>query len=240
MIFGTTTVALALAMIAPPAMAQVPAAQPIADGTLLEVSSVGRITLTPDIATIRAGVVTQSPTAAAALGENAQRMARVVKALKAAGVADRDVTTSNVSLSPQYRYADNQPPAITGYQASNSVSVKFRDIARSGAVLDALVQSGANQIDGPSMSIASPDSALDAARGDAMKRARARAELYARAANLHVERIVSINEAGENDGGSPHPPVFMARMAAQQDSATTVMAGETDVSVTLQVRFLLK
>lgn len=209
-----------------------------ADGTLLDVSAQGRTTRAPDLATIRAGVVTQAPTAAAALSDNAARMARVVAALKAAGVATRDVQTANVSLSPQYRYTDGKPPEVTGYQASNSVSIRFRDIARSGAILDALVAQGANQIDGPSLSLDQPDAALDEARTDAVQRARARADLYARAAGLRVVRIVSIAEEGQNAGG-PQPPVFYAR-AAKADAATQIAAGETDVTVSLAVRFLLR
>jgi len=208
-----------------------------ASGTVLDVSAEGRTTRVPDIATIRAGVVSQSPTAAAALADNAQRMTRVLAALKRAGVAPRDIATAQVGLSPQYRYADNQPPVITGYQATNSVSVRFRDVAKSGAILDALVGEGANQIDGPNLSIDQPDTALDEARADAVRNARARAELYAKAAGMRVTRIVSIAENGENAGGSP-PVVFMARAAMAKDS-TQVVAGEKDVTVTLSVRFLL-
>lgn len=233
-----------MAATAMPVVAQtnVPVQAAPIDGTVLEVSATGRVVRAPDMATIRAGVVTQSATAAAALGDNAARMAQVIASLKATGIAARDLSTSNVSLQPQYRYADNQPPVITGYQASNSVSVKFRDIARSGAVLDALVKAGANQIDGPAMSLSQPDAALDAARADAVKRAQARAALYAQAAGMRVERILSINEAGENDGGNPQPPI-MARMGVSMqraDVSTTILPGETDVTATLNVRFILK
>jgi uncharacterized protein len=233
--------AMAAAFPAANAVAQVPPpiATTPADATLLEVSAIGRTVRTPDIATIRAGVVTQAPTAGAALAENSNRMARVVAALKAAGVATRDVTTSNVGLSPQYRYVENQPPKITGYQATNTVTVKFRDIAKSGAALDALVTAGANQIDGPTMSIDRPEAALDEARTDAVKKARARAELYAQAAGLRVERIASISESGENAEG-PRPPMpYMARAVAQ-DSATVVLPGESEVTATLLVRFVLR
>ena len=208
-----------------------------AAGTVLDVTAEGRTTRVPDLATIRAGVVSQSPTAAAALTDNAQRMAKVLDALTRAGVAPRDVATSNVQLSPQYRYADNQPPVITGYQATNSVSVRFRDVAKSGTILDALVGEGANQIDGPNLSIDQPDAALDEARTDAVKRARARAELYAKAAGMRVSRIVSIAENGENTGGQP--PVIFARAAAMAKDSTQIVAGEKDVTVTLSVRFLL-
>ena len=100
-----------------PAAAQqiAPLAAPIlTDATLLDVVAEGKATRAPDIATIRAGVVSQSPTAAAALSDNAQRMTRVVAALRKAGVAERDIQTAQIQLQPQYRYAENQPPAITG------------------------------------------------------------------------------------------------------------------------------
>ena len=208
-----------------------------AAGTVLDVSAEGRTTRVPDVATIRAGVVSQAATAAAALSDNAQRMNRVLAALKKAGVAPRDIATASVGLSPQYRYAENQPPVITGYQATNSVSVRFRDVAKSGVILDALVGEGANQIDGPNLAIDQPDAALDEARADAVKRARARAELYARAAGMRVTRIVSITENGEN-AGSPNPPMLMARASMAKDS-TQIVVGEKDVTVNVSVRFLL-
>ncbi|MCE3519352.1 SIMPL domain-containing protein, partial [Escherichia coli] len=181
-----------------------------------------------------------APSAAAALADNAQRMARVMAALKRAGVAARDIATSTVNLSPQYRYADNQPPAITGYQATNTVSIRFRDVATSGTILDALVAQGANQIEGPTLSIDKPDAALDEARTDAVKRARAKAEIYAAAAGLRVARVVSISEAGQDaGGGEPVRPMMMMRVRA--DAAPTQIApGEKDVTVTLSVRFLLQ
>ncbi len=216
------------------AQADIPAA-----GTLLEVSAQGRTTRVPDVATIRAGVVADAPTAAAALAEQARRMAGVLAALKRAGVAPRDIATANVGLNPQYKYQDGQAPQVTGYQANNSVSVRFRDIARSGAILDALVASGANQINGPDLSIDKPEAALDEARVDAVKRARARADLYAGAAGLRVVRMVSIAEAGE-DAGQPRPPVFYARVAAAPaPGATEIASGEKDVTVSLNIRFLL-
>ncbi len=225
-----------------PAAAQValPMATVVPDGTVLDVNATGRVSRTPDLATITAGVVTQAPAAATALSDNARRMDAVIKALKAAGIAARDLSTSNVGLSPQYRYAEKQPPVITGYQASNSVAIRFRDIARSGAVLDALVRAGANQIDGPNLSLSDPEAALDEARTQAITKARARAELYAKAAGLTVARIVAIGEAGENGGDRPRPMPMMRASMAQADAETTVLAGETDVTAAVNVRFLLK
>jgi hypothetical protein len=235
------TLALALSVpLAAPAFAQAAVPVPILpEGAVLDVVATGRIAKVPDIATLRAGVVTQAPTAAAALAENASRMERVIAALRTAGIAPRDIATANVGLAPQYRYVENQPPTITGYQATNTVAVKFRDIAKSGSALDALVRAGANQIDGPQLAIDQPDAALDAARVAAVKLARARADLYAQAAGLRVERIVAIGEEGENRGDSPRPPMLYARVQSA-DAATTVMAGETEISATVTVRFLLK
>ncbi|KQN39484.1 hypothetical protein ASG37_07965 [Sphingomonas sp. Leaf407] len=209
-----------------------------ADATLLDVTAEGKATRKPDIATIRAGVVSQAPTAAAALADNAQRMTRVVAALRRAGVADRDLQTAQIQLQPQYRYAENQPPAITGYQASNSVAIRFRDVAKSGTILDALVAQGANQIDGPTLSVEAADAALDEARTDAIRRARGRAELYARAAGLRVDRILTIAEGGAS---FPQPPMpMMARMSVQRDEATPIVAGEQELTASVSVRFVLR
>ena len=237
--FATAAALPAQAQAQAQAQTQATTVEPLvpAAGTVLDVTAEGRTTRVPDLATIRAGVVSQATTAAAALADNAQRMARVLAALKKAGVAPRDIATATVGLSPQYRYADNQPPVITGYQATNSVSVRFRDVSKSGVILDALVAQGANQIDGPNLSIDQPDAALDEARADAIRRARTRAGLYARAAGLRVVRIVSIAENGENAGG-PNPPMFLARASMAKDS-TQIVAGEKDVTVTVSVRFLL-
>jgi uncharacterized protein len=156
--------------------------QPTLNGTRLEISVRGEVKRVPDVAVISTGVITQSADAATVMRDNAARMARVLAALKRAGVADKDVTTSAVNLSPQYRYNNNQPPVITGYQANNQVTVRFRDITRSGAILDALVKEGSNEINGPSLTIDKPEAALDEARIAAITAGRARAEVYASAA----------------------------------------------------------
>ncbi|MBY9063344.1 SIMPL domain-containing protein [Sphingomonas yunnanensis] len=237
-------VSAALALVALPgsAMAQapLPMATVVPEGTILDVTAVGKVSRVPDLATVRAGVVTQDAVAATAMQQNADRMAAVVAALTKAGIAPRDIATSRVALSPQYRYAENQPPAVTGYQASNAVTVRFRDVAKAGPVLDALVRAGANQIDGPTLSLADAAGALDEARADAVARARARAALYAKAAGLTVARIVSIGEAGESDGEPPRPFAQMRMAAAPAAADSAVLPGESELSATLNVRFLLK
>ena len=101
-------------------------------GTRLDVNATGEVTRVPDVAVISAGVVTRQATASAAIQEAAARMERVRAALKRAGIDDRDIQTSNVSLNPEYRYVENQPPQLTGYTATNQLSVRFRDIRSSG------------------------------------------------------------------------------------------------------------
>jgi uncharacterized protein YggE len=209
---------------------------PIA-GTRLDVSAEGAVTRAPDIATLSAGVMTQSATAAAAMAENAKKMAAAVSALKRAGVADRDIRTSSLSLQPQYRYADNQPPVVTGYQASNQLTVTFRDIKQAGPILDALVAQGVNQISGPDFALEHPDAAMDEARIEAMQKARAKADLYAKAAGMRVKRIVAIGEGG---GYSPQPPRPMVMMAARMKESTDLQPGEEKIGVTVNVTFELQ
>ncbi|CAH0265265.1 MULTISPECIES: SIMPL domain-containing protein [Stenotrophomonas] len=209
-----------------------------AEGTLLNISANAEATRVPDVATLSAGVVTQAADGNSAMRQNAQQMDKVLAAIKAAGIAERDVQTSGVSLNPQYRYADNEAPKITGYQASNTVSLKVRDIAKLGKVLDALAAQGANQINGPQFEIDQPEPVYDEARLAALKKAQARAQTYAKSLGLQVRRIVSISE---NSGGGFRPMPMMRAQAAgmAMDKATPVAPGESTVSVNLDVVFEL-
>ena len=212
-------------------------AQPIT-GTRLDINATGEVTRVPDIATISAGVTTQAPTAVEAIGRNATRMERVRAALKRAGIADRDIQTASINLSPQYRYVENQPPVLTGYQASNQLSVRFHDIRASGKILDALVSEGANQISGPNLSIDHPETALDEARTKAVAAARARANLYARALGMRVARVISLSESG---GYSPLPPIpIMVARAQMAEAKTSVDPGEQQLQISVAMTFELQ
>lgn len=208
-------------------------------GTRLDVNSTGEVARVPDLAIISAGVVTKSPTAGGALQQAATRMQRVRAALKSAGVDDRDVQTSSISLNPEYRYENNQTPQLTGYTASNQVTVRFRDIANAGKILDALVAQGANQINGPTLTIDKPEAAIDEARAKAVASGRARAELYARSLGLKVARVVSVSESGGNYQVPPPMPMMMtgARMEAAQSK---IDPGEQRLQVTLAMTFELQ
>lgn len=226
---------LAAALLALPAAALAQPEPPL-HGTRLDISATGEVSRVPDLARIGAGVVTSAATASAAMEQNARQMGAVRAALKRAGIADRDIQTSSLSLSPEYRQDPAATaPRITGYRASNEVAVTFRDVAVSGRILDALVSQGANQINGPNLSVEHAEPALDEARVKALTAARARADLYARAAGKHVVRIVSIAEGGTSSPG-PRP---MYRMAVAGQDATSVDPGTQTLSVTLNVTFEL-
>ncbi|QNM81946.1 SIMPL domain-containing protein [Sphingomonas sabuli] len=232
-------IAVMLAATAVPAAAQqaveIDFAQPIS-GTRLDVSATGAVTRVPDIAVISAGVVTRAATASQALQQNSTRMERVLAALRSAGVADRDIQTSSINLNPEYRYQDGQAPQLTGYTATNSVTIRFRDIRNSGSILDALVAQGANQINGPSMTIDKPEAALDEARSRAIAAGLARAQLYASALGKRVGRVLSINESG---GYSPPQPMPYAAMARAQSADTKIEPGEQKLEISVAMAFEL-
>ena len=214
------------------------AATVASDGTLLSVSVQAEAKRVPDIATLSAGVVTQAADANAALRANAEEMTKVVAAIKAAGIAERDIQTSGVNLNPQYRYAGNQPPAITGDQASNNVNLTVRNIGKLGKILDALVATGANQVSGPSFDVDDKESAYDEARRSAIDKAQKRAEMYAKTLDMRVRRIVSISEGGGYGPPRPMPMMAMARMEKAQ-ADTPISPGESSLSVNLDVVFEL-
>ncbi len=234
---------LALALSLPGATAAY-ADQPMiaANNTLLTLTADGRSARVPDVAVFSAGVTSQGKTAGEAMSANAADMSRVFAALKKAGIADKDVQTSSIQLNPIYGQPVVGPngqvmqePRIVGYQATNTVTVKSRDIKSFGKVLDALVSAGANQISGPAFQLADPSGANDEARLMAVKDARARADLYAKAAGLRVVRIVSITEGG---GYSPPQPIYAKAMMADRAS-TPVSAGEVEVTVSVTMQFEL-
>jgi|JI10StandDraft_1071094.scaffolds.fasta_scaffold220785_2 uncharacterized protein YggE len=225
---------IAAAVASLPAQAQTVAAPTVA------LSVEGRVAQAPDIVDISGGVVTSAPTAAAALADNATRMTAVVAAVRKAGIADRDIQTSGLSLQPQYKYANNEAPVLTGYQATNTISIRVRKIDDAGKLIDTLVAQGANQISGPTFGIDKADAALDSARAQAVATGRTRADLYAKAAGLRVRRLVSISEGGAVEPG-PRPMVMMAR-ADKIGAAppTPVAPGEVELSITVQMVYELE
>jgi uncharacterized protein len=237
-LFGLGTLAQAQTMSAPsqgPSCCVAPVSP-----TTLSLSANADVKMAPDIATVSAGVVTEAKTAKDALAQNAVRINAVFVAIRAAGIATKDYQTSGISLSPQYVYEPNRKPRITGYQASNRLTIKVRKLEGLGEVLDALVAQGANEINGPTFGLDNPDAALDQARTEAMQTSLRRADLYARAAGLKVKRIVTISESAS---WSPPQPQMMMMARAMADSApapTPVAAGEVSLNAQVSVVFELE
>jgi uncharacterized protein YggE len=227
--------------------------------TLLTVSAEGRSLREPDLAVFSAGVTTQGKTAGEALSQNSRAMTQVIASLKRAGIAERDIQTSNLSVNPVYSDPNRDammaarinrteyiPPAepqvakIIGYQVSNNVSVRQRRLGDYGKVIDTLVSAGANQVNGPAFQLDEQDPALDEARLAAMKKARQRADLYARAAGMRVARILSISESGGYYGP---PQVMFARaesaVSAPPPPPAPVQAGELQLTASVTVLFEL-
>ncbi|WP_293904420.1 SIMPL domain-containing protein [Phenylobacterium sp.] len=217
---------------APVALAQTapPAADTLFRATTFNLSAYGESRVAPDMATINLGVMTEGKTAAEALAANAARMGAVMASLTKAGIAAKDIQTSNLNLSPQYRYVENQPPVLTGYQVSNQVTVTVRDLKRLGAAVDATVNAGANQVNGISFGLSDPTAAENAAREAAVKALSAKADLYARATGYRISRLVTLSEGG---GYTPQPPMPMLAYAKRGVAAdsTPVAAGELNVRI---------
>jgi uncharacterized protein YggE len=224
---------LVLAGVAPMALAQAPppAADTMFRATTLNLAADGEIKAQPDMATISLGVMTQARTAAEAMQANAVRMTGVMASLKKAGIAAKDIQTSGLSLNAQYVYEQNQPPRLTGYQASNQVTVIVHELAKLGVAVDATVAAGANQVNGVSFGLNDPTAAENAAREDAVKALQAKADLYAKATGYRVGRLVSLSEGG---GYTPGPPMPMMAFASKREAMDTpVSPGELNVRINI-------
>lgn len=193
----------------------------------------------PDLATIQAGVVSEGKTAAEAMAKNTPALAKLVDAVKAAGVAPADLSTSQVALTPRLTQAVASPspqpraPRIDGYEARTGITVILRDIAKAGPLIDALVAAGANDMSGISFGLADDGKAKDAARAKAAESARARAELYAGKLGVKLGDLVSIVEAEAEPPARPMGDVRAYRMAAGA-APIQVEPGEITVSAALR------
>jgi len=206
-------------------------------GTRLDVTASGEVTRVPDIVRITAGVVTRAPNAADALRQNGAQMARVRAALAAAGIADRDIQTLNLSLAPVYRNGDYDQREVIAYRASNQLLIRFRQIGGAGPILDALVAQGVNEIAGPMLDFDDPAAALDEARTLAIRNARARADLYARTLGMRVKRVVYVSD---DSGGRRLPISGYANSQMNGVINTTIDAGGRRIEATVTLVFELE
>lgn len=232
----------ALVLLASAALASPAAAAEIqiqATGPVVELSVSETVDSKPDIATVYAGVSTRAQTAVEAMQQNAKQMAAVVAKIKALGVAEDDIQTSGINLSPQYDYNQaTQSQVFRGYVASNRVSVKLRKVDQAGKALDALVAAGANDIGGPDFSVDDDTAYRAEARRNALERAKNQATEYARLSGYTGVRLLEINESVS--GRQPPMPVLRAYNAVAAEAASTpVQPGLVGTVVNVTVKYEL-
>lgn len=237
--------ALAVGLIAGPTLANVvaPRTYPVVNGATdqpaehtISVSGSGKVTVIPDMATIRLGVVIERKTAKEAREAAAAAMTRVVDAVRKLGIADKDIATANVSLNPVYDYPDNATPRIRGYQLNNTITITVRDLDKLSDVLDNSVTSGANSVDGISFDVADRTAAEAKAREAAVKDARAKADTLANGLGVRITGVASVSESVSMPPW--YGPSYRAE-ALDKAADTPVLPGTTDVVIDVQVSFLI-
>ncbi|MGN6116897.1 MAG: SIMPL domain-containing protein [Nitrobacter sp.] len=202
----------------------------------ISVTGEATITAPPDLARIDAGVTTDAKTAHEASSANNDAMGKVLLALKGAGISEKDYQTSQVSLQPQYSSSQSRPGpnVLTGYRATNRVTIKVRDILKVASVIDAVVGAGANDLGGISFTVSNASKLLDDARSQAIADARRKAEIYAKAAGVTLGAPVSIAEEG-----TP-APVMYRRAVAPMAAGAPIAPGEETLRVTVGVSWAIK
>jgi hypothetical protein len=236
-------VALALAAIAlaAPALAgntkqgggNVTQAAPTDTTRTINVGGTGRVTVTPDMATVIIGVVERADSAKVAQEQAAKKMAAVVDSIKKNGVADKDIQTINVSLNPVYDYSDNTQKLIA-YEANQSVQIKVRKLADTGAIIDEAVQAGAANVSSIMLSLADTTGPVAEARKLAVTDAKAKADQLASAAGV---RIVSVMTITENSAPGPVPIAYRqeAGAMAADKAITPIEAGSQEITVDVSI-----
>lgn len=200
---------------------------------MVTVTGEASVSVAPDTAVIRIGVTTLGKNARDASETNAKQMTAVLAAIKKSGISDRDVQTSLLSVQPKYDPSKGGTARLTGFQVTNRVTVKIRDVDALPAILDRAIGAGANEMSGIEFIVSEQSKMLDQARSEAIADARRKAELYARAAGAKIGPVVSISE----EGGIPTPrPVRQAMRAG----AVPVAPGEQELRAMVTVSYLLE
>jgi len=228
----------AIALMAGAAFSSAQGAEAMMAPRTITVSGDAEIASKPDQARLSAGVVSQAETAAAALNANSTAMNRVFAALRAAGIPENRMQTSNFSVQPQYppfRPDNQEPQRIIGYQVSNNVTVVVDDLTKVGPTLDALVRSGANQLGGIQFTIADPKPLAERARTLAVVDGAAKARTLATAAGVTLGPLMSIQESS-----SVTPIPVFARARALAVEATPIAEGEERVGVNVTMTYAIQ
>lgn len=225
-----------LAVLATLAAAPAPA-QEAAGPPTVTVTGTGETRAVPDTAHLSAGVETTNGTAAEALAANSEAMTRVIAALREAGLGDRDIATSGLSVDPVHeRTGDGRRgPGIDHYRVVNEVRVRTQGLDRLGVLIDAVTRAGANRMNGLTFALSDPAAAMAEARAAAMAEARAAAEAYAGAEGLAPGRVVSIRDTG----GRPSPMPRGRGFALEAAAAPPVERGDLAVTAGVTVVWTL-
>jgi uncharacterized protein YggE len=198
----------------------------------ITVNGVGTIKSVPDEAQMSFGVQTEAPTSRDALARNSSQMERVLTALKAAGIADEDIQTQDVSVWPQY---DTTGQDTDGYVARNSVTVTVHELDKAGAVIDAATRAGANEVSGPMLSTSGREKLEAKALEAAVDNARKKAEALAKAAGVGLGRVTAMVEGGGTPG-----PVTLEAARASADKAVPIQPGQEEVQATVTITFSIE
>ena len=207
-------------------------------GPVVEITASETVQSEPDQATVSAGVTTRARTAVQAMRDNATRMDAVIARLRALGIAREDIQTSGVNLNAAFQYINNAPPVFQGYDVTNQVSVTLRDIPKIGPTLDALVASGANNINGPFFRREDDKPQRRQAREAAFKAAEAQARDYARMAGFGGVRLLAVEETLTQGGPIPFESIVVtgARAISAQKS-TPVEPGRVGTIVQMTAKY---
>jgi uncharacterized protein YggE len=228
---GALIVAVAVLALRPGPVAGAPATDTTPAQHTITVSGSGKVTIVPDVARINLGVTVTKSSVKAVREAGAQAMNDIIAAVKALGVAEADVQTTNLSLYPQY--GTGASPRIVGYQISEQILVTVRDLDKAGDVVDAATAKGANNVNGISFESGDPVKAQNDARAAAVAAARTSAQAMAAAGNVSLGGVVSITDA------SPVSPIWYAtpNAGALKDMSTPVEPGTQDLTATVTVVF---
>ncbi len=205
----------------------------------ISLSGHGEVRLAPDLAIVTVGVMSSAATAREALDGNTKSMATIMAALKDAQIEMRDIQTSNFMVNPRYDYSQNnaQPPKVVAYDVSNNVTVTVRKLESLGVVLDQVVSSGSNQINGVMFQVSKPEAATDEARKLAVADARRKADIYAAASGVTLGQIMSLSEGG---GYQPPVPVFKSMRAESVSADVPISQGEQAIAVDVNITWEIK
>lgn len=225
--------ALAAGLAAAPA-----AAQGWENARAIIVTGSGEATKAPDMAYLTLGVDADGATASEALRKNSAQMEATIKTLRDAGVEKKDIQTSNLSVGARYDYSrEGGAPRLIGYQATNTVSVKLRNLDKAGGVIDKAVASGSNRLDSISFGFADSKPLLGEARRSAVADARERAGLYAEAAGVKLGRVLQISDSAS---GAPGPYPVAVRAEAMAAKAVPIAPGEQTIGASVTVVYAVE